>query len=208
MGDIHAVEDYGWRDAERTGSHRYIEPAVISWLGRLGARRVLDLGCGNGFLCRTLKDAGYEVVGCDADRRGIELARSRSPDIRFEVVEIGSPPEAVGEASFDAVVSTEVVEHLYSPHRLPEFAHPLVKEGGHLIVTTPYHGYLKNLTLALLDRWDSHHAPLWEGGHIKFWSRATLTALLERGGYHVVGFSGVGRVPLLWKSMVMVARKL
>ena len=91
---------------------------------------------------------------------------------------------------------------------LPEFAYPLVRDGGHLIVTTPYHGYLKNLSLALLDRWDSHHAPLWEGGHIKFWSRATLTELLERGGFRVAGFSGAGRIPPLWKSMVLVARKL
>ncbi len=126
MGDTHAVEDYGWRDAGHTDSHRYLEPAVLSWLGRLGARRVLDLGCGNRALCRTLKDAGYEVVGCDADRRGIELARSRSPDIRFEVVEIGSPPEVLGEASFDVVVSTEVVEHLYNP---PDVARIRVSTG-------------------------------------------------------------------------------
>lgn len=76
-----------------------------------------------------------------------------------------------------------------------------------MVITTPYHGYLKNLALSLLDKWDVHHTPLWHGGHIKFWSRATLTELLDRHGFDVVGFSGVGRVPYLWKSMVLVARK-
>ena len=208
MADGHTSSDYGWRDSEPTGSQAYLEPVVLAFLRRFAARRVLDLGCGNGALRRRLKDVGFDVMGCDADPTGISLARSRSPDIRFEVLDLHASPESLGGQPFDAVVSTEVVEHLYSPRRLPEFAWPLVKERGHLIVTTPYHGYLKNLMLALSGRWDSHHTALWEGGHIKFWSRATLTELLERNGYRVTGFAGAGRVPLLWKSMVLVAQRL
>jgi hypothetical protein len=48
---------------------------------------------------------------------------------------------------------------------------------------------------------------LWHGGHIKFWSRATLSQLLRDNGFTVIDFSGVGRVPYLWKSMVLVAQK-
>jgi hypothetical protein len=48
---------------------------------------------------------------------------------------------------------------------------------------------------------------LWHGGHIKFWSRNTLSLLLQESGFEVVAFSGVGRFPYLWKSMVLVARK-
>jgi len=78
---------------------------------------------------------------------------------------------------------------------------------GYLIVTTPYHGYFKNLALAILGKWDQHLTALWHGGHIKFWSRATLTQLLVNNGFHVMDFRGVGRIPWLWKSMVIVARK-
>ena len=208
MADGHVSADYGWRDAESTCAHTYLEPVVLQSLQRLGARRVLDLGCGNGALCRTLKDAGFEVAGCDADRRGVEFARAKNPDIRFEVMDIAEAPGPLAGEFFDAVVSTEVVEHLYNPRHLPLAASSLNKDGGWLVVTTPYHGYVKNLALSLSNRWDSHHTPLWEGGHIKFWSRATLTELLERNGYRVTGFAGAGRIPLLWKSMVLVARKL
>ncbi len=207
MADGHISADYGWRDAGPTCAHSYLEPMVLGQLQRLGARRVLDLGCGNGVLCRTLKDAGFEVAGCDADRRGVRFARAKSPDIRFEVMDIAAAPGPLEGESFDAIVSTEVVEHLYSPWQLPQAAGMFLKQGGWLVVTTPYHGYVKNLVLSLSNRWDSHHTPLWEGGHIKFWSRATLTELLERGGFQVTGFSGAGRIPLLWKSMVLVARK-
>lgn len=105
------------------------------------------------------------------------------------------------------MVSTEVIEHLFSPHLLPRFAAGVLKPGGWLVISTPYHGYLKNLALSLVDKWDDHHTPLWHGGHIKFWSRATLSRLLEENGFVVEGFSGVGRLPWLWKSMVLVARK-
>ena len=75
------------------------------------------------------------------------------------------------------------------------------------IFTTPYHGYWKNVVMALTGKLDAHFTVLWDGGHIKFWSRRTLTRLLEEAGFRVERFVGVGRVPLLWKSMILVARK-
>lgn len=100
-----------------------------------------------------------------------------------------------------------MVEHLYAPHELGSFCFRALKPGGTLLISTPYHGYLKNLALALLNKWDHHHTVDWHGGHIKFWSRRTLTQMLEGAGFTVTGFVGVGRIPLLWKSMILVARK-
>ena len=105
---------------------------------------------------------------------------------------------------FDAVVSTEVIEHLFSPHLLPLSARPMLREGGYLIVSTPYYGYLKNIAISVLGKWDFHHASLWHGGHIKFWSRKTLTRLLEANGFKVTAFHGVGRLPWLWKWMILL----
>lgn len=48
---------------------------------------------------------------------------------------------------------------------------------------------------------------MWDGGHIKQWSRKTLSTLLAEQSFEVIGFSGAGRrVPYLWSGMVMVAR--
>ncbi len=113
----------------------------------------------------------------------------------------------VAAGGVDAVVSTEVVEHLYAPHELVSFAHAALRPGGHFIVTTPYHGFLKNLALSLFNKWDRHFTPLWYGGHIKFWSRDTLSQLITAQPFDIVGFRGVGRYPYMWKSMVLIARK-
>lgn len=75
------------------------------------------------------------------------------------------------------------------------------------MISTPYHGYWKNLALALAGKMDDHFTALWDHGHIKFWSVRTLDALLEEAGFVDVCFERVGRVPALAKSMVAVARK-
>lgn len=204
-----SVTSYGWSTATPPHSSGYISPAVVRHLHSIGAKRVLDLGAGNGGMCGDLLTQGFDVVGVEYDAQGVEIARAAYPSIPFHRCSVEDDPALLlqRERSFDAVISTEVIEHLYSPHKLPQFARGVLKEGGYLIVTTPYHGYLKNLALALTGHWDKHHTALWHGGHIKFFSRDTLTALLQENGFDVVSFSGVGRLPWLWKSMLIVARK-
>ena len=62
---------------------------------------------------------------------------------------------------------------------------------------------MKNLALALAGKWDTHANPLWDGGHIKLWSRRTLGWLLTSAGFENLQFRGVGRLPGLWMTMVM-----
>lgn len=208
MIETKVVSNYGWVDTHQVSAHAYLESAVIETCERLGAKRVLDLGCGNGALTHALARAGFDVLGCDADEAGIALARQTPSGAHFKITSVYDEPSEFGTDQFDVVVSVEVIEHLFSPRHLPRFARGLLKDDGHLVVTTPYHGYLKNLALSVLNKWDSHHSALWDGGHIKFWSRATLTRLLEDEHFTVEQFRGVGRVPLLWKSMLLTARKI
>lgn len=199
---------YGW-SAEAPHSCDYLAEPILQVLRAGGARRVLDLGCGNGHLCAQLRAAGHEVVGMEPDAGGAALARRANPGLPVYRLGVDDDPRRLlaDEAPFDHVVCTEVVEHLYAPRRLPRFAAEVLLPGGRLVVTTPYHGYWKNLALALAGRWDPHFTALWDGGHIKFFSRATLATLLAEAGFEPVGFQGVGRWPGLWKSMLMVGRK-
>jgi 2-polyprenyl-3-methyl-5-hydroxy-6-metoxy-1,4-benzoquinol methylase len=203
------VQDYGWNGTV-PNSCGYLAPEIVRLLRELAPRKVIDIGCGNGSLCGLLKQMNYEVRGIEYDQAGCALARQNHPTIPFFNLGVQDDPSPViSEGGLcDVAVSTEVVEHLFSPHLLPQFAAQVLKPGGHLIVTTPYHGYLKNLILSLTNHWDTHHTSLWHGGHIKFWSRTTLAQLLQENGFAITGFSGVGRMPYLWKSMIVVARKI
>lgn len=204
--DCYSAHSYGWYSANPPHTHDYLAPGVVGWCQRLGARRVLDLGCGNGAMSQCLVDAGFAVVGCDVDAEAVGIAARQVPQAIFKPMGVYDDPSLLGEDNFDVVISTEVIEHLFYPRALPRFARAVLRRGGHLIVSTPYHGYLKNVLLSLGGRWDRHHSPWWDGGHIKFWSRASLTRLLMEEQYNVVAFAGVGRLPYLWKSMLLLGQ--
>jgi 2-polyprenyl-3-methyl-5-hydroxy-6-metoxy-1,4-benzoquinol methylase len=201
------LAEYHYGSAEAPHTEKYLWPHIISLCAELRARRVIDIGCGNGALCRELASRGYEVVGCEPSADGVRLARSVAPELVFHQIGVDDDPSQVGDESFDVAIATEVIEHLVRPRNLVRFAKDVLRPGGHLIISTPYHGYLKNLVLAISNKWDSHLTPLWDGGHIKLWSRKTLSQLLNEGGFRIVRFIGAGRIPLLWKSMIMVAQK-
>jgi 2-polyprenyl-6-hydroxyphenyl methylase/3-demethylubiquinone-9 3-methyltransferase len=191
-----------WDDA-------YLAPAVIrAIVAEPGVRSVLDAGCGNGHLAARLAGCSLDVSGFDTSQSGIAHARQLAPAVHFEVASVYDDLHQVFAGQlFDACVSVEVIEHLYDPGAGIRRIFDVLRPGGLLVLTTPYHGYVKNLALAVSGRFDSHFTALWEGGHIKFWSRATLTKLLQDNGFEVVKFEGAGRLPLLWKSMIVLARK-
>lgn len=186
----------------------YVDALVLRLCRKIGVGSILDVGCGNGTLCRKLAQAGFSVVGLESSRTGVEAARQSIPGGVFYEMSVYDDPRQIAEGPFDAVVSTEVIEHLFLPKALPKLAAAKLKSNGFLVLSTPYHGYLKNLFLSLANGWDRHWSPGWDGGHVKFWSRRTLTRLLESNGFRVVEFHGAGRIPWLWKSMVLVARKV
>lgn len=113
------------------------------------------------------------------------------PQARFEVLPADDQLLAnLDEPPFDLVVSTEVVEHLYAPKAYARGCFEAARPGGRFICTTLYHGYLKNLALSLLNKWDAHANPLWDGGHIKLWSRRTISRLLAEAGFRNIRFRG------------------
>jgi len=200
-------KDYGYFDAEPFHSMAYITGPLLSLLDKETNRCILDLGCGNGYLVKHLLSLGFNSYGTDASEQGIAIGASTHPD-RFFVQDLASDnlPEQLQHLKFDTIIATEVIEHLYSPQAFADFCKRALPPGGEIILSTPYHGYVKNLMLSLFNKWDNHANPLWVGGHIKLWSRKTLSQLLTDAGFTVTDFKGCGRIPYFWKSMIIKAR--
>lgn len=196
-------------DASGMSSTPYLLAPVISMAGKIGPGvRVLDVGCGNGYWAGEFARRGCTVVGIDPSPSGIDIARATYPHAKFELMDVASDMLAcLGEAPFDVIVSTEVVEHLYSPHTWATGCLRALRPGGVVVVSTPYHGWLKNVALAGTGKLDRHFDAMREGGHIKFFSRPMLSRLLSDCGFLDIQFVGAGRYPFLWKSMVLSAKK-
>ena len=84
-------------------------------------------------------------------------------------------------ARFPVVLSLEFVEHVYDPRKYAATIFSLVESGGTAIISAPYHGYWKNLVVALSGKMDSHLTALWDHGQTKFWSIKLLSA--QRSGF-------------------------
>lgn len=199
------VSEYRYEDADLNFSHRYLLPTVVSELKRGQGQCVFDLGCGNGSVANYIASLGYTVAGIDPWADGIAIANANYPGLRLEQGSAYDDLSRFGRFSF--VVSLEVVEHVHSPRDYAATVFRLLEDGGRAIISTPYHGYLKNLALAASGSMDKHFTALWDHGHIKFWSRKTLAALLIEAGFKDVRFHRVGRIPPLAKSMIAVARR-
>ena len=195
------IDGYTYADAKCGHMHRLLVPALIQELQKLRrtpstAWPVCDLGCGNGSVARALTNAGYDVTGCDPSESGIAEALKAHPDLKLSVGS-GYDDLASKHGHFPVAYALEVIEHVYDPRTVVRRVHDLLEPGGHFILSTPYHGYLKNLMLALTGKMDSHFTALWDHGHIKFWSKRTLSILLQEAGFEVVQFRRLGRIPPL-----------
>ncbi len=202
-------QDYGYQTTERCYSHDYLFGPIQKLIKDKKDLNILDLGCGNGALVNELIQMGYKAYGTDASVTGIEQASRVNPS-HFAVQDLSKDtlPDPFDKIPFHVIISTEVIEHLYDPRGFIKFAKQILQQagGGEIILSTPYHGYLKNLVISIFGKWDNHADPLWDGGHIKLWSKATLNKLLTEQGFVVEKFIGCGRFPFMWKSMIIKAR--
>lgn len=174
-------------------------------LREAGAHSVLEIGSGAGDLAAVLSREGQAVVGLEVSERAIEIARGRHPGVHFVAHSVEELPWPLDPAAFDAVVAFEVIEHLLRPRRLLEGAQRALRPGGHLALTTPFHGLAKNLVLAAVG-FDRHFAV--EGDHIRFFSDRTLRRLLDETGFDLIRLDHLGRVwPFSAGSFVWARRR-
>ena len=204
------ITGYRYANAGAGHHHAYLLPTIIRTLEALdlpaGEQRLFELGCGNGSVANTLSQRGWDVTGVDPSVEGIAQARAAYPGLKLDE---GSAYDdlAVQYGQFSVVLSLEVVEHVYAPRDYARTVFNLLHGEGVAIISTPYHGYWKNLALAVTGRLDAHFTALWDHGHIKFWSMKTLGDLLREAGFVDIRFERVGRVPALAMAMIVVARK-
>ncbi|MBW2966379.1 class I SAM-dependent methyltransferase [Candidatus Woesearchaeota archaeon] len=166
-------------------------------------KKVLDVGCGNGYITKKMVDQGNEVIGMDISANAIKEARRINPDIKFICCSAEQRYPFKNE-KFDIVFAGEVIEHIYDTSFMFSEINRVLKNKGLLILTVPYHGILKNLYIALLN-FENHYDP--EGAHIRFYTVKSLKKTLSKYGFCIVTAKGILRVYPLYANMFVVAKK-
>jgi SAM-dependent methyltransferase len=124
--------------AEQTAREWYsknvLMPTIRDFCSLLPDRpRVLDLGCGAGYESKRLASLGARVVGVDYSEESIRIARERTPECRFEVLDFRQLDDRFG--AFDGVFASASLIHV-SPGELPDVLWRIasvLKPGGYLL---------------------------------------------------------------------------
>jgi SAM-dependent methyltransferase len=160
--------------------------------------RVLDLGCGAGRFVAALRDAGADPVGVEVAEAALSRARAVAPGADLRLLEPdGSIP--LGHGSVDLVWCSEVLEHVADgAHPLQE-ARRVLRPGGRILVTVPFHGHVQAAFVGML-RFEAHFDP--QGQHVRFFTARSLADSLRFAGFSAPAVRAVGGVPLFRESMV------
>lgn len=196
------ADGFQWNDPTNS-EKQALSIAALKELGSPASVRLLDFGCGNGFFTNFFGSLGYQAHGLDISETVIRNNGRRFPNQTFSVIRPQQPAPFANE-SFDAIFCSEVIEHVYDVDRLfCEFAR-LLRPRGLLLLTTPYHGVIKNVVIALFF-FERHFNP--SGQHIRFWTRKSLARTCGTHGFTSIMWKHVGRVWPVPKSFFVVCRK-
>lgn len=165
---------------------------------------VLDLGCGGGGkFTAWAAEAGFEATGMDISKKAVAMAQREYPDGNFKTLNTdGSIPAE--DQTFGAVWCSEVIEHILEVDVFLKEIRRVMKPGGILILTTPYHGFIKNLFIVLF-KFDRHFNVC--GSHIRFFDKHSLADCFKRTGFAPLSYGGIGRIWLVYRTWFVVARR-
>jgi 2-polyprenyl-3-methyl-5-hydroxy-6-metoxy-1,4-benzoquinol methylase len=155
--------------------------------------RVLDVGCGEGQLTAAAAQAGHAVVGVDVAEEPLRRARQQHRGLDFRLVELDAD-WSLPDASFDAVWAGETIEHVLDTAGWLSQVRRVLRSGGSLLLSTPANGRLAMLASALsARRMDERFDP--RSDHLRFYTRRTLTRLLDDFGFQHIDVRTAGGPP-------------
>ncbi len=190
-------------------THRYDD---VARLLETETRRasILEIGSGTGEMLFALADQYERLAGLDLSDVGVAVANEvlhrRFPEylskIQFAVGNADAPLPWP-DASFDAVIACAVIEHTVDLFGVMDEIARVVRPGGVVVITVPNICYLKHtvgLLFGYLPRtgtpsrsmkyWREHG---WDGGHLHYFSKQSLGALLRETGFLPERWTGDGR---------------
>jgi 2-polyprenyl-6-hydroxyphenyl methylase/3-demethylubiquinone-9 3-methyltransferase len=154
---------------------------------------VLDVGAGGGLFSASLTAGGFEVVGLDASRPSLRTARAhtvRAGDHHAPAYVAGNAMLLpIADGSFDAVVCSEVLEHVASPEDLITEAARVLRPGGIFCFDTPNRTWYARIALISIAE-NLGWAPRGTHDHERFLTPGELRELTSAAGLHLRDLRG------------------
>jgi ubiquinone biosynthesis O-methyltransferase len=157
--------------------------------------KVLDFGCGAGAFTQRLLDNGFTVTAVDITRKNF----SASSEATFKELNFNDE-KAVGnfvkenQNSFDIVIGLEVIEHVENPWKYIRDLKTMLKDNGHLFISTPnitnWHSRFRFLLKGTYDDFNENS----QYEHINPITPWEIKLILERSGLKLISFTTAGKI--------------
>jgi SAM-dependent methyltransferase len=168
-------------DAAMNVPARYFSDAKPAFLQLIDPRglRVLDLGCGGGHNGAMLKKAGArEVVGVERDPGAAAEARKRLDQvIQCDLSELD--PAALGDEQFDAILASDVLEHLLDAEDVLARAVSRLRPGGAVVLSLPNVSNVYVFSQLLRKTWPRRGSGIFDRTHVRWFAKHDMVRLLE-----------------------------
>ena len=150
--------------------------------------RILDVGCGSGTLGAQLKTMpGIQVYGIDISPQAVQEAVSVLDGAwTIDIESTAGWPTEILEQRFDAIVISEVLEHLFAPEHLLRKVRSLLADKGVLVITVPNILFWKNRLRIFFGHFEYEDSGLMDRGHIHFFSWQSFNSLFVQEGFKIV----------------------
>lgn len=168
--------------------------------------RILDIGCGCGANAQALRERapGVRIVGIEPNARAVELAKKACDEVFHGTSDEWLATEP--SEKFDAVVLSDVVEHIADPLAfLRSLANAAPLAGATFIVSVPNYAVWYNRLRTLAGRFDYAFSGLYDRTHLRFFTRESIRKLLSQAGFEVIDD---GCTPSLLQSTAPLLRRL
>jgi glycosyltransferase involved in cell wall biosynthesis/cyclopropane fatty-acyl-phospholipid synthase-like methyltransferase len=183
-GGISSTETDTYALKEEYGSHA----VLLRWLCERPSARVLDAGCFDGRFADLARQRGHHVTGLD--RQKLDGVAQRVD--AFIEADLNEPLPLALQGAFDVVVAGDILEHVVEPHSpLSELTRAL-RPGGEVLVSVPNFGHWYPRGRTALGKFDYDQRGPLDRGHLRFFTRDSIEALIGNCGLRITDRATVG----------------
>jgi SAM-dependent methyltransferase len=171
----------------------------------LPAGRVLDVGCGRGQLGEAIRALGWEVWGVENSEEACRTARGRIDRlIEADLHDYAAVAREVGETRFDALVFSDVLEHVYDPRTVLEAYARFLKPGARVLISVPNAVVWTNRLQWTFGRVRYADTGVMDRTHVRFFTFRTARELVEASGFRL---ERTDSTPFLVRALLPVLKR-